>query len=83
MHTTILRKSGGSVIMAVPSLILEALHIGVGATVGMDIEGDRLVVRSRRPRYTLTELLAQCNPDGPVTAEDREWLDIPSIGAEV
>ncbi len=32
-------------------------------------------------RYTLAELIAQCNPDAPMTPEEREWVDAPAVGA--
>jgi len=37
----------------------------------------------KRRRYTLAELLAQCNPDAPMTPEDREWVDAPAVGREL
>lgn len=33
-----------------------------------------------RRRYTLAELIAQCNPDAPMTPEEREWVDAPAVG---
>lgn len=35
-----------------------------------------------RKRYTLAELLAQCEPNTPLTAEDRAWLDMAPVGRE-
>lgn len=35
-----------------------------------------------KPRYTLAELLAQCDFDRPITDEDREWLDAHPVGRE-
>jgi antitoxin ChpS len=35
-----------------------------------------------RPRYTLAELMAQCDLDQLMTDEDREWLDAPPVGRE-
>ncbi len=62
MHTTNLRKVGGSVMMAVPPALLDLLHIGAGAKVGLAVDNGRLVVDPQpRPRYTLDELLAQCD----------------------
>jgi antitoxin ChpS len=37
----------------------------------------------RRPRYTLDELLAQCNPRAPRTKEEQEWLDSKPVGGEL
>ena len=54
MHTTILRKVGGSVMLAVPPAILDLLHLEAGATVGLAVDRGRLVVRPRtKPTYTL------------------------------
>jgi antitoxin ChpS len=84
MHITNLRKVGGSIMLAVPPAILDLLHLQAGATVGLDVEGDHLVVHPQtKPRYTLGELLAQCDPAAPVTEEDREWLDMPPVGREL
>jgi antitoxin ChpS len=69
--------------MAVPPVLLDQLDLQVGAVVGLEVEGGRLIVQSRRkPRYTLEELLLQCSPDDPILDEDREWLDAPSVGQE-
>lgn len=34
-------------------------------------------------RYTLAELIAQCDPSAPLTEEDRAWLDAPPVGREI
>jgi antitoxin ChpS len=84
MHTTNLRKVGGSVMMAVPRAILDMLHLEPGATVGLAVDGERLIVLPQpKPRYTLDELLAQCDPQPEITAEDRAWLDLGSTGREL
>ena len=33
-------------------------------------------------RYTLSELIDQCDPSAPLTEEDRAWLDAPPVGRE-
>lgn len=38
--------------------------------------------RPRVGRYDLAELIAQCDPNAPLSAEDRAWLDAPAIGRE-
>ena len=84
MHTTYLRKVGGSVMLAVPPALLDMLGLRPGTQVGIAIEGGRLVVEpQQRPRYTLDELLAQCNPKAPRTKEDREWVSNGPVGAEI
>jgi antitoxin ChpS len=84
MHTTSLRKVGGSVMLAVPPAFLDQLHLHAGATVGLAIDHGCLVVNpSPRQRYTLDELLAQCDASADISEEDREWLDARPIGGEL
>jgi len=84
MHTTNLRKVGGSVMLAVPPALLNILRLNPGAKVGVTVENGRLVVEPRqRPRYTLDELLAQCNPKAARRKEDREWVTGKPKGREI
>jgi len=83
MHTTILRKVGGSVMLAVPPAFLDQLQLQAGATVGLVVDHGRLVMEPKpRPRYTLAELLAASDYSQPQSAEEREWVDAPAAGAE-
>ncbi|GAB4405692.1 MAG: antitoxin [Rhodoferax sp.] len=84
MHTTNLRKVGGSVMLAVPPAFLDQLHLHAGVTVGLEIDRGCLVVNPNpRPHYTLEELLAQCDANAEISPEDREWLDAPEVGGEL
>ena len=76
MHTTNLRKVGGSVMLAVPPALLDLLRLRVGARVDIAVENGRLVVEPRaRPRYSLGE-----EAD---SAEDRDWMDARPVGKEL
>lgn len=84
MHTTNLRKVGGSVMLAVPPAILDVLHLTAGAKVGISVDNGRLVIEpAGPPRYTLEELLAQCDETAEITAEDRAWIDAKPVGNEI
>jgi len=37
----------------------------------------------QRRRYTLDELLAQCDPKARRSKEEREWLDSGPVGGEL
>jgi antitoxin ChpS len=55
-----------------------------GATVGLAVERGRLVIEpTLRPRYSLDELLAQCDASADLSAEDRAWLDNKPVGNEL
>ena len=84
MYTTNLRKVGGSIMLAVPPALLDILHLRPGAKVGLAVQSGRLVVEpQQRPRYTLDELLAQCNPRARRSKEERAWLDGKPVGSEL
>ena len=84
MHTTNLRKVGGSVMLAVPPAFLDQLQLQAGATVGLVVDHGRLVMEPKlRPRYTLAELLAASDYSQPQSAEEREWVDAPAAGSEL
>ena len=84
MHTTHLRKVGGSVMLAIPRAVLDVLGLRPGAKVGIAIERGRLVVEPpKRPRYTLDELVAQCDSKARRTKEERELLDNKPVGREL
>ena len=84
MHTTNLRKVGGSIMLARPPAILDLLHLQAGATVGVAVENGRLVIEPKpRPRYTLAELLAASDYSQPQPPEEREWVDATGVGREL
>ena len=70
--------------LAVPPAILDQLDLKAGTTVALAVEGERLIVEvQRKPRYTLDELLAECDPNSQVSAEDRAWLEDAPLGCEL
>ena len=84
MHLTTLRKVGGSVMLAVPPALLDILNLNAGASVGVAVDGARLVIEaSPKPRHTLAELLVASDYADALSPEDREWLDAPAVGREI
>jgi len=84
MHTTNLRKVGGSVMLIVPPAFLDQLHLQVGSTVGLAVDHGCLVINPKpRPHYTLAELLAASDYSQPQPPEEREWVDAPAAGDEL
>ena len=84
MHTTNLREVDGSVMLAVPPVLLDVLELRAGARVDIGIEDGRLIVAPRtKPSYTLDELLAQCDETASADHEDRAWLEAKPVGNEL
>jgi len=83
-HATRLRKVGGSVMLAIPKALLEALDLAPDSTVGLSVNAGRLVVDpKRRRRYSLDELLSQCKRSGRRSREEREWQTSAPVGREL
>jgi antitoxin ChpS len=84
MHTTNLRKVGGSIMLAVPPALLDLLQLQPGAKVAIAVQSGRLVVEPQhRPRYSLDELLAQCTPKVRRSKQERAWLAGKPLGGEL
>ncbi len=70
--------------MTIPKAVVDELGLTANTKVEVLAEDGRVVaVPHKRPKYTLDELLAQCDLDAPFTEEDREWLDDAPSGREV
>ena len=83
MVTATLRSVGGSVMIAIPKAMLEGLGLAANAKVGLRVDRGRLVVEPRpRPKYSLAQLLAECDLDAPMSEEEREWDRLPEAGRE-
>jgi antitoxin ChpS len=84
MHTTNLRKVGGSIMLAVPPALLNLLRLKAGATVAVDVVNGRLIIEPLPcPRYTMDELLSASDYSQPQTPEEREWANSPAVGGEL
>jgi antitoxin ChpS len=79
-----LRNVGGSVMMAIPKSVLDGLGLSANTKVALSIEHGRLVVEAHpKPRYSLAELLAQCDPAAPEADRDDAWDSMEPVGREV
>ena len=71
-------KWGNSLGVRVPKDVAAKLGLTEGSRVDVSIEGDRLVISTKRPVYTLDELLVGMTPEAMREAFD--WG--PDLGRE-
>jgi len=70
--------------LAIPPALLEVCGLAPGRQVALSLEAGRLVIEpGTPPRYTLEQLLSQCDTSPSLSAEERAWLDAPVVGQEV
>ena len=70
--------------LAVPPAILDLLHLHAGSTVGIAVDGDRLIIDPQvKPSYTMEELLAASDFSDSPTPDDSAWVNGPAAGNEL
>ena len=84
MHTSI-RKVGNSAGMTIPAALFKAQGLAIGDTVNIEAHDGYLVVRkvTDKPKYTLAQLLAQCDESAPKLDELNDWETTQKVGNEV
>ena len=87
-----LKKAGGSLVLTVPAAARNMLGLSEGQEMIVSVDGTRVIaepvsppqirMKTRRPKYTLDELVKGCNPDLPLSEEERAWMDAQPVGNE-
>ncbi|WP_416423687.1 AbrB/MazE/SpoVT family DNA-binding domain-containing protein [Pseudomonas sp. App30] len=80
-----IQQWGNSAGLRVPATVLKQLGISMGDTLSLDILDGNIVLTpaSKKPRYTLAELLDQCDSTAPETEGMADWHALPPVGREV
>ncbi len=82
MAIATVRKVGNTLMLEIPSDIERKLHLLEGSQVQLEGEEKKLMLR-RPAKYSLDELLSQCDFSQPMSEEEREWIDSPAVGREL
>ena len=78
-----LKKMGNSTALIVPPPVLKDLGIGVGQTMTMDTTPDGKIILSPKRRYTLADLIAQCDLKAAPPRDLALWDAARVVGQEV
>lgn len=72
---TLVRKIGNSTGTIIPAALLKKLNLKEGDLVDIQDDDGRLVIvpLRKRPKYTLSELLAKCDEGEPQPQELTDW----------
>ncbi|MBC5766582.1 AbrB/MazE/SpoVT family DNA-binding domain-containing protein [Ramlibacter albus] len=79
----VLRKYGNSTVIALPPSLLKALNLRAGQSMSLDAGPDGTLTLAPKRRYSLAELLAQCDPKAPPPADLALWEASRPVGREV
>lgn len=78
-----LRKYGNSTVAVLPPAILKDLGITAGQTMTLDTTQDGKITLAPKQRYSLTELIAQCDQNASNPADLSLWETTQPVGREV
>jgi len=83
MRTTI-RKIGNSAGTILPAAIREKLQLNEGDSVEIEVQGGQIVIKpcKVKPKYKLSDLVAQCDESAPYPDELRDWDEASFVGQE-
>jgi len=79
----VLRKFGNSTGAAFPPSVLRDLGLKAGQSLTMDTTVDGKIVLSPKRKYTLAELVAQCDPKAKPSTDMAAWDAARPVGQEV
>lgn len=74
-----IQKWGNSAAIRLPAAMLTQ----IGATIGDAVEVDPKAFHVAKPKYKLSDLLAQCDKNAPVAADMTPWENITPVGTEI
>jgi len=84
MQTSI-RKVGNSAGMTIPAVLLKSQGLVIGDSLDIEEHDGYIILKKAcsRPKYTLDQLLSECDKSASVSDEIKEWDGINSLGNEI
>ena len=79
----VLKKMGNSTALVMPPPVLKDLGISVGHHMTLETTADGRIVLTPKRKYTLAEMIAQCDLTAPVPADLALWSKSRPVGQEV
>ena len=78
-----IQKLGNSAAIRLPAPLLSQLNLHLGDKVTAKICNEGLMLIPVKKRYSLDELLAQCDTQAQPPQDVAAWLDAPAVGDEI
>ena len=78
-----IQKWGNSAAVRLPTELLSLLKASLGDKLSVDVRSDGVMLKAKRPAYTLADLVAQCDMAAKEPADMAVWNNIKPVGREV
>lgn len=80
----VIKKWGNSTGMVIPGVVVKALGLTPGQSMEAEVKNNQLILTPMaRKRYSLEELVAQCDLDAPKITEEDVWGKDTPTGNEI
>lgn len=77
------QKWGNSAAVRLPTELLGMLKVALGDKLAIEVRPDGVLLKAKRPAFSLDELVAQCDSTAPEPADMAAWRDARPVGREV
>lgn len=77
-----IQKWGNSAAVRLPSVLLEQINASVGGSLNANVRLDGVLLTPARRKYSLDDLVAQCDPKAPIPADLAAWDEAKPVGRE-
>ena len=78
-----IQKWGNSAAVRLPTELLSLLKASLGDKLSVDVRSDGVMLKAKRPAYSLADLVAQCDMTAKEPADMAIWNNIKPVGREV
>lgn len=79
----VLKKYGNTTVVVLPPSVLKDIGIGAGQSMSIETTIDGKIILSAKKRYSLSELLSQCDLKANPPKDLELWGNCKPIGQEV
>lgn len=77
-----IQKWGNSAAVRLPAALLEQIHASVGGALHADVRSDGVLLTPARRKYSLEQLVAQCDSKALPPADLAAWGEVKPVGRE-
>lgn len=78
-----IQKWGNSAAVRLPTELLAILKVVLGDKLTVDVRADGVLLKAKRPAFSLDDLVARCDPSAPEPADMAIWSNVKPVGREV
>jgi len=77
-----IQKWGNSAAVRLPAVLLEQIGASAGSSLNADVRPGGVLLTPARRKYSLDELVAQCDQKAPQPADLAAWVEAKPVGRE-